>query len=199
MATARDIFDRILPRFAVEAPRQGFLDAVAHTVKHIDTRLFTYGSDLLRKEVELGYEIGEDYNPIPSSYLGMVTPPKAIYADGTVTTLVALPEDLRWTFTSNGTTKYYELRGSAFFVYPSPEAAMNVKFLAMSKNSVAAMEDEIPYAGLFDDLIAEMALRFSIDPISAIIDQTIQHMVVKEMDAILLRRTKKNIYFKHPA
>ena len=195
MATAQDIFDRILPRMTQEPPVQGFLSAIGHVIKHIDTRLFTYGSELLRSVQSLEFAVGASSADLPSGLMGFKTQPRFLSGD-TVTKLWPLPEELRWRLDEDGDPKYYEVMGNTITLYPTPEVAGSIKFVAMVKNTVTTMAHTIPYGGLFDDMIAELALKYSSSPIMATVDQAIAAFVAREMDVILLRRTKKNIYFK---
>ena len=198
METVADLFARVSKRFDKEPPVQGFLDAVGHVVKHIDTRLFRYGSDLLHRDVSTVFGIGVASRPLPTGFMGLVTDPVMVDSvEETVTVLNLLPPTKRWTFFDNDTPKYFDLRDTRIHLFPTPDEAVTVCFVAMTRNAIESMNEEIPYNGLFNDLIAELALKFSNNPTMAATDPTIQYLIAGEMDAIVQRRKRKDIHFKY--
>lgn len=198
METVADLFARVSGRFDKEPPVQGFLDAVGHVVKHIDTRLFRYGSDLLHRDVRMTFGAGAATRQLPSGFMGLVTDPVMVDStEKTVNILTLLPPSKRWQFFDNDTPKHFDLRDTRLHLFPTPDEEVTVCFVAMTRNTIESVNEEIPYNGLFSDLIAELALKFSNNPTMAATDPTIQYLIASEMDAIVQRRKRKDIHFKY--
>jgi hypothetical protein len=154
------------------------------------------GSDLIKSEQSEDLAADECDITLPTDMLAIANHPVISYTGTTRKTLYPLPEDKRWSYEDTGVPQYYEVRGTIMRVYPTCDQAVTVRFETYDRQSVESMTADVPYGGLFDDLIIELLVRYGANPAAASVDPSLELMVRKAVDQVIGRRVPKNIRFR---
>lgn len=198
MATALQLFDKILLRMRCKPPEHDYLTVVDMVLRAIDRRLLELGSDLIKTERSEALAADANEITLPTGMLAIANNPKILYNSGnSCRELTPLPESKRFCYyTDTGTPEHYEIRGTKLRVYPTADADATLKFETFDRQTVDSMNSTIPYNGLFDDVIIELLVRYGVDPAIASVDPALDLMVRKGIDQVLGRRSPKNIRWK---
>lgn len=198
MATAQNLFDKILLRLQSQPPEHDFLTALDMVVRALDRRLLECRSDLIKAENVLPLLAEANEVDLPAGMLAVAEHPVISFTGATRLELLPLPKDKRFSYTEPGVPRYYELRGTKLRVYPIADRDVTVKFESFNPSSVPTLASTVPYNGLFDDTIIELLVRYGASPAIASVDPALDMMTRKAVDDVLRYRSPKNIRFRYP-
>ncbi len=110
------------------------------------------GSDVVITSVD-------DYGDLPADFIGLVDKP---YINGKTWQLEPLPSiATKLSYTAAGESKYYEVIGNKFWVYPATSSDITINGPYWQKPAaITTFESTLPYSGIFDDVIIEVLVRY---------------------------------------
>ena len=127
----------------------------------------------------------DSYGYLPSDFWGLKGKP---YIDGKDYTLMPLPSvDVEIAYPSAGEPRYYKIRGTKFYVTPHASSDYTIKADYFQRpSSITAATDTLPFNELFDDLIAEYAVKYfrGIKTEGALGESLLSRMVIENVDLI---------------
>lgn len=194
--TVTDLLKRVAHRLSFDPPKQDLLTTVQVVINAIDDRLSLLNSNLLRQQYEDAITAGTDTVALPSRLLKIPYHPSIVDSEGRKTQLLTLPEGKRYEFNQQGRPKYYEVVGQEVVLYPTPDEDVTLKYIAMTRNEVSAMDDALPYNGAFDDAITDMVVKYGAQPVAAESDPMLEHLVRQKVDRVAVWRSHKNLSYR---
>jgi hypothetical protein len=186
VTTVQDIINSLLPKLAGKPDAATELyEQLNDIIEVISRRLWFHRSDLLKTSKTVNVtNVNTDFT-FDDRFLGFRGLPYELNATGVqqVHQLSPLPEDDEWKYQVPGVPLFYQLIGSNVTLFPAPSAAYTyvVRYYALPADLVIST-DVVPFNGLFDTIIKDMALEmiggmFSI--VSPVFVQTMNELVDK--------------------
>lgn len=176
---------KLLRMLAGSVPVMTGLEAVNSAVNVIGLELVRRKSDLAQEEISLSYAQGTASKTLPDGFMGFVGHP--VVVDGYE--LVAGPDLATETELSGqiGKPRYYNLWADQLYLYPLPATACTVKATAKIV-PVLELADDLPWLGLFDNLIATGAMQLSVHGYGLLSSPAFLAMIDKGISAVLVPR-----------
>jgi hypothetical protein len=97
-----------------------------------------------------------NFGYLPDDFFGFLSEPNI---DGYTNTLPQIPnraEELTWALAGAGLPQYHKLMGDKLYVYPATSSDITIGGEYFKKvTKLTSMDDYVPFAGLFDDVIQD--------------------------------------------
>ena len=186
-----------------EKIRLPFLDALQAVSDIIATRLYELKSDLVK--ADLDKDVAKDEGVAGSFTLdaGFVTFVDDPWIEGYLTTLLPVTDELiriHEAETSSGSAEvipqYYRLRGLAVTLYPTNTVDITVRGSYYHKPILDGLTDDIPFSGLFDQLVADAVVKIAQAGLGLAVDPGFRAYIREHVDSIVGGRPRKAIFFK---
>lgn len=176
---------KLLRMLAGSVPVMTGLEAVNSAVNVIGLELVRRRADLAQEEISLGYGVGVSSKALPDGFMGFVGHP--VVVDGYE--LVVVPDLATMTELAGqtGTPQYYRKVADELYLYPLPATACTVKATAKIV-PVLELPDDLPWLGLFDNLIATGAMQLSVHGYGLLSSPAFLAMIDKGISAVLVPR-----------
>ena len=161
------------------------LEAVNAAVNVIGLELVRRKSDLSMQKISLSYSKEAISQTLPDGFMGFVGHP-GIAEDE----IMAVVPDLNTALGLRGipgTPEYYDVVGDQLFLYPEPATACTVTALAKLV-PLLEMSDDLPWLGLFNDLLAVAAVQLSQQGLALLAAPAFLAMIDKGVSAVLVPR-----------
>lgn len=163
------------------------LEAVNEAAGVIGRELARRKSDLALQEISLNFAAEAESQSLPSGFMGFVGHP--VVDDGAE--LSGLPDlDTALEMRGDpGPPVYYEVLGDQLLLYPEPAESCIVKAKARIV-PVLALSDDLPWLGLFNDLLAVAAVQLSQQGLALLAAPPFLAMIDAGVNAVLVPRMK---------
>lgn len=179
------ITGRLARRLGGTVPAMTGLEAVNEALRVIGLELVRRKSDLAQQEISLNFTRGAKSQTLPDGFMGLIDHP--VLEGGAE--LKVLPDvgtglELR---ESAGTPEYYSREGSVLWLWPAPasEAVVQARVKIVP---VLEMADDLPWEGLFNNLVVESAARLSTDGYLVTVDPAFVTMIDRGVSSVLVPR-----------
>lgn len=191
--TAGDLFDILLPRLAATPATDTFLGALNNAVLVASRRLLFRRSSILAAEYSSSFSANTASADLPEGYLGFTqdAPPTI-----SGTRLSLLPPGKYGSYSEAGTPEYYDIRGGKLNLYPTPNVSAVVSGLYYKRPTrTTLMTDDIPWFGIFDDLLGEAVLVGLKTGQWASITPAWEALISREVDKMLTMYSNRTVSF----
>lgn len=201
--TAATMLSSVLGRLSGgEKIKLPFLDALQSVSDIIATRLYELKSDLVKADLDEdvsheGASVGKF--TLDSGFLTFVGDP---WVEGYTTTLTPVTDELIRIYeaeTSSGTAEvipqYYRLRGLTVTLYPTNTVDITVRGSYYFKPILDALTDDIPFSGMFDQLIVDAIVKIAQAGLGLSVDPGFRAYIREHVDSIVSGRPRKAIFF----
>jgi len=187
--TVQEMFDRlILPKLrgAPQPIALPIVDATNLTVEYIASKLSDKKSDLVKGVLTFPIMAGNQSSSIPANFRGLNSLPKADRTE-----LKTLRTEDRYLYSDlTGPPVAYEIRGFNFYLYPTPDTNVQITLECWQYPAqIEAMYDDIPWDGMFDHLISDAALKFSIGGHAIAVDATFAAEIENGISQVMSSRS----------
>lgn len=160
-------------------PVESASDAINESVRYLALRLADRNSDLSRANISR--TITKRAVVLPEDFNGFSGKP---YIDDLPLELVS-PS---YIVPDPGTPLFYEVVASTLYLYPAPAAAVALTAKYWVLPPTLSGSDDLPFNGLFDSLLSNMALGVCTSGTAVITDQSFISMVEQGLDMVLFPR-----------
>jgi len=134
----------------------------------------------------------DSFGYLPSDFWGLKGKP---YIDGKDYTLTPLPSvDVEIAYPSAGEPRHYKIRGTKLYVTPHTSSDYTIKADYFQRpTSITTTTATLPFNELFDDLIAEYAVKYfrGIKTEGAVGENLLSRMVIENVDLIANRYDRR--------
>jgi hypothetical protein len=131
-----------------------------------------------------------NYGYLPDNFQGFISDPNI---DGYTTTLPKIPnrtEELYWSAAGVGLPQYQKLMGNKLYVFPATSSNITICGEYYKKiTSLTTLDDYLPFAGLFDDVIQDYIIAILSGGPSA--TGELNGMLGVAVDLVVAKREKK--------
>lgn len=197
-ATVQELWEKLVPRLDLTRQSVGFLESCQEVIDLICERLWFRKSDLLINEYGYDLSAGDDFVDLPPEFLAMQYYP--YLKDGSSDEVIILSnihESRTHDYIGEDRTKYYELLGNKINLYPAINKDYTLFVKVYTKPlPLSSMDDELPFNGLFNQLIGDYAIKISNLGLELLADGTFVAALQEKIDKMVNLRNTKNIYWK---
>lgn len=193
----QDILDLVLQRASALklVAKIPFMDAANLAMDLIYKRLLLKKSDFLRESFSRSFLADVNSCILPTDFFGLAERP---YFSGLTALLTPLPVETRQVFTTSGTPRYYELRGTSLVLYPTPSTPYTLLGEYWQRPvKFAAVSDIVPLNGLIDYILADAIIRISETGMGVLADPTFRQSIYTQLEELLPQRAPRQVSWGH--
>jgi hypothetical protein len=198
--TGQELLNKLLVRLGKSEVNIDFISAINSVSGIISKRLWLNQSDFLRSDFAATYAASNPLVYLPEGFLGFVERPY-INVSGSVSRLSPLPAEADSMFMVEGSPAYYEMRGtSALKLYPTPAAAGTLvgRYYAKPDN-VAALSEDLPFEGFFDDIYFDALILVAQQGIFLTVTPVFEQTMAKQVDITISSRAPRKVRWRQLA
>lgn len=167
------------------------LDAINIAIDHITKMLMLHSSDLVRGKLMKQIKPGTSCITLPDDFNGIESSPVYSSVSRTFELFPLIESDLEHLLRhSSGCPLKYSIEGTKMTLYPTSDSHGSLTFSYHKLFDVLEMSDDIPFNGLLDNIIAEVAIRVCASGVSVLVEQSLIVEIGTMIDQILIPRSR---------
>lgn len=196
--TLQDTLDLVLQRASnlKMVAKVPFMSAANMALDIIYKRLLIRKSDLVKESFTISIVANTNSYALPDDFNGFAERP---YFSGETILLNPLPPEERMRLTTASTPRFYEIKGTTLYLFPTPSTTFTLMTEYVKKSTAfTSLADAVPFNGLIDWLFVEAILKIADGGMGVIADPVFRQSLYSQLEEILPFRSPKQVSFLAP-
>lgn len=216
--TGRELLTRLANRVGTQNHSIDFVSALNSTITALTNYLWSINSDWVRADFSVPFRAGASKIALPPDFLGFVEPPyipptasgpttevvngtthyfTTVPSNASSTRLKPLPANTDNTLAATGTPVYYDMRGTALKLFPTPSAPGVLKGIYnAAPPALSTLDEDLPFSGFFDPIIQDAVVAISQQGLFYCQTSAFTAMISQQVDRVLSKRAPKTVRWR---